>query len=43
MYTTNNSGPKTDPCGTPDVIWGYRTFSTYRTEDIVPSATTRWV
>ena len=35
MYTKNNSEPKTDPCGTPDVTWA--------TEDIAPSTTTRRV
>ena len=35
MYTKNNSGPKTDPCGTQDVTWA--------TENIAPSTTTRWV
>ena len=35
MYTKNNSGPKTDPYGTPDVAW--------TTEDIAPSTSTRWV
>ena len=32
MYTKNNSGPNTDPCGTPDVTWA--------TEDITSSTTT---
>ena len=35
MYTKNKNGPKTDPCGTPDVTWA--------TEDIAPSTTTPWV
>ena len=35
MYTKNNRGPKTDPCGSPDVIWA--------TEDIAPSTSTHWV
>ena len=35
IYTENNSGPNTDPCGTPDVVWA--------TEDIRPSIITRWV
>ena len=34
-YNKNNSGPNTDPCGTPDLAWA--------TEDIAPSTTTRLV
>ena len=35
MYARKSVGPRTDPCGTPEVTWP--------TEDISPSTTTCWV